>query len=133
MKDDIIKLVEYRLSQSEDTLSAAHELFKKGHYRDAINRAYYAMFYSSLGMLVSKNLGSSKHSGVISMFGQHFVKSGVFSEKSGRYLREAFELRQKCDYREFVEIESRQAKEIISHAEEFICEVQTVWKKIREE
>ena len=82
-------------------------------------------------MLASREMGSSKHSGVLSLFSRHFVKTGTFSRQAGRFLREAFDLRQKCDYREFVEIESVQVKEMISHAEEFINEAKQVWKQIQ--
>ena len=122
MTDDIIKLVEYRLMQADETLIAAKELSANGHYRDAVNRAYYAMFYCGLGLLAAKKLGSSKHSGVLSLFSRHCVKTGLFSNESGRHLREAFELRQKCDYREFVKIEREQAEEVLRNADKFIAE-----------
>ena len=122
MKDQVRKLAEYRFSQAEETLAAAKKLQAEGYYRDAVNRAYYAMFYCGLGLLATRELGSSKHSGVLSQFSLHFVKTGLFSKESGRYLREAFELRQRCDYREFVEIQQEQVNEVIQHAEKFMHE-----------
>jgi len=122
MKDQVKKLVEYRFSQAEETLAVAKKLQTEGYHRDAVNRAYYAMFYCGLGLLASRELGSSKHSGVLSLFSLHFVKTGIFSKESGRYLREAFELRQRCDYREFVEIQPEQVNEVVQHAEKFIHE-----------
>ena len=53
---------------------------------------------------------------------QHFVKTGLFAKESGHYLREAFELIQRCDYREFVEIQQEQVNEVIQHAEKFMHE-----------
>jgi uncharacterized protein (UPF0332 family) len=104
MTDDTRRLVTYRLDQAEETLDAARELSAGGHYRDAVNRAYYA----------------SRHSGVLSLFNRHFIKTGKFPPEYGRYLREAFELRQGCDYREFVQISLEQVQEIISKAEAFL-------------
>lgn len=89
------------------------------------------MFYTGMALLASKALGTSKHSGVISMFGQHFVKTGIFSSEAGRHLRQAFELRQECDYESFVEPTSDQAQEIISKAGEFISEAERVWVSIK--
>jgi hypothetical protein len=43
--EDIRKLIAYRLDQAAETLDVAKELCAAGHYRDAVNRAYYAMFY----------------------------------------------------------------------------------------
>ena len=95
-----------------------------------MNRAYYAMFYASLGLLASRMLGTSKHSGVLSLFGQHFVKSGQFAPETARHLREAFDLRQKCDYREFFEPDEEQARELIEHAVTFITEARKLWDHI---
>ena len=74
--------------------------------------------------MAAKNLGSSKHSGVLSLFSRHFVKTGCISIEAGRHLREAFELRQNCDYREFVEISKEQAEEVAKNAKAFISEAQ---------
>ncbi|NJN63373.1 MAG: hypothetical protein HC795_19310 [Coleofasciculaceae cyanobacterium RL_1_1] len=36
------------------------------------------MFYALLGLLATKGLGTSKHSGVISLFDREFVRTGIF-------------------------------------------------------
>ena len=124
MTENLSKLIEYRFQQARETLVVANELLQNGHYRDAVNRGYYAMFYCGLGLLAAKNLGSSKHSGVLSLFSRHFVKTGQISIEAGRHLREAFELRQNCDYREFVYISKDQAEEVIQNSHAFIAEAQ---------
>jgi len=48
MNEDTRKLIAYRLDQAGETLDAARQLSAAGHYRDAVNRAYYAMFYGGL-------------------------------------------------------------------------------------
>ncbi len=98
----------------------AKELRTAGHYRDTVNRAYYAMFYCGLALLASKGLGASKHSGVLSLLNRYFVKTGEFPIEDGRHLREAFELRQSGDYREFVQIAPEQAQEAVAKAEAFL-------------
>ncbi len=133
MNPDVVKLVEYRLAQGRQTLGAAGRLLAAGYLRDAVNRAYYAMFYASLGLLASRRLGTSKHSGVLSLFGQHFVKSGLFPSNKAVYLRQAFELRQKCDYREFVEPDESQCREVIQRAEEFLQQAEETWRRLRDE
>ncbi len=133
MTRDVEQLVEYRLAQARETLEAGRHLLGGKHYRDAINRAYYAMFYAALGLLAARQLGTSKHSGVLSLFGRHFVKSGQFASDTAVYLRQAFELRQKCDYREFVAPPPEQAEELLAHAEEFIRESRHAWQQMRED
>ena len=53
-------LIEYRLSESEETLREAKILLNQSAFRGTINRSYYAMFYAALGLLATKGLGSSK-------------------------------------------------------------------------
>jgi uncharacterized protein (UPF0332 family) len=120
MSEDMRRLIDYRLDQAQETLDAARELSASGHGRDAINRAYYAMFYCGLALLASRGLGASKHSGVLSLFSKYFIKTGAFPVDYGRYLREAFELRQGADYREFVQITQEQVQEAIAHADAFL-------------
>ena len=120
MNEDIRKLIAYRLDQAAETLDAARELLAAGHYRDAINRAYYAMFYCALALLASKGLGTSKHSGVLSLLHRYFVNTGELPVDDGRHLREAFELRQGGDYREFVQITEDQVRDTVAKAETFL-------------
>ena len=124
MNEDLRKLIAYRLDQAAETLDAARKLSGAGHYRDAVNRAYYAMFYCALALLASKGLGASKHSGVLSLFNRYFVKTGELPLEDGRHLQEAFELRQGSDYREFVQITCEQVQETVAKAEAFLQHTQ---------
>ena len=132
MTSDLKALVDFRLQQAGETLAAARDMLAAGHHRDAINRGYYAMFYAGLALLASRAIGTSKHTGVVSLFGQEFVKTGLFSPSAGRHLRQAFELRQECDYEDFVHPTREQAEEIVAHAREFLDEAQRVWTALRD-
>ena len=48
-------LVSRRFEQATETLEAAVQLLNTGHDRDAINRAYYSMFYGRLGSSCNPN------------------------------------------------------------------------------
>ena len=65
-----LKRAKLALAQSRDNLDL-------DYYDVAISRAYYAMFYSATALLLTKGISRSKHSGVYSAFGQHFVKPGL--------------------------------------------------------
>ena len=67
-------LVSYRLESAREKLSAARDLLAKGHYKDSVSRSYYATFTAARALLAVKQLDSAKHSGVIALFNQHFVK-----------------------------------------------------------
>ena len=77
MKDSTQQL----LSNAEETLNAAQVLFKEDYLRDAVNRAYYAVFYIAEALLNEKDLHFKKHGTVHGSFAQHFVKTGIFDAK----------------------------------------------------
>ena len=78
------------------------------------------MFYAALALLTTLGEGASKHSGVISLFDQLFVKTGKFPKDMSKAIHKAFDLRQVGDYREFIELDQEQAQEVFRSAEQFI-------------
>lgn len=116
-------LIRYRLEQASETLAEAVLLRDAGAFRGAINRAYYAMFYALLGLLATRQLGTSKHSGAIALFDRDFVKTGVFSRELSRALHLAFQRRQVHDYGEVVHADLAIANESIADAERFVAAI----------
>ena len=83
----------YRLQQAEESLDEAKYLFDGNRSsRSVINRAYYAMFYSVLALLIFEPYSSSKHSGVLSYFNRKFIRTGLLPEDLGRAVNKAFEV-----------------------------------------
>ena len=46
-------------------------------------------------VLLSKSLKASSHAGVITLFGEHFVKTGVFGRDLGKSLRKSVRFEKK--------------------------------------
>lgn len=110
----------YRMQQAEESLDEARFLLAGGKSAcSVINRAYYAMFYAVLALLVYEEFSSSKHSGVLSHLNRRFIKGGVFDKSLGLGLSKAFELRQRVDYRERVEPAQDQATQVLDQADRF--------------
>jgi uncharacterized protein (UPF0332 family) len=118
------ELVKLRMQQARETLHEAKILIAEHAGRGAVNRAYYAMFYAMLAVLATKGLGSSKHSGAISLFDREFVKPGDLPKELSRSLHMAFEHRQQADYGELTELDEAAVTRVIQEAETFI---QAVW------
>jgi uncharacterized protein (UPF0332 family) len=119
-KDD---LVNYRLEQTDESLRAARLLLAEKMFRPSVNRSYYAMFYTALAVLSMKGFGSSKHAGVISLFDKEFVKQGIFDIELSKWFHEAFEVRQRVDYRELFPVSKERATQILKNAESFVSRV----------
>ncbi|MDO8137387.1 MAG: HEPN domain-containing protein [Candidatus Brocadiales bacterium] len=120
MTDDINKLIE----KGHRSLNLAREIYRRGDYDFAVSRAYYAMFYLTQALLLTKDLSFSSHSAVIAAFGQHFVKTGLLTAKLHEWLREAFDKRAVGDYSYEITITQAEAERILDQAEEFIKSVE---------
>jgi len=104
-------------------LKSAALLLKAGDYESSISRTYYAMFYSAQAMLLTKNLSYSSHKGVLSGFGEHFIKTGTFSGDMGRELNRAFQKRQLGDYEYTFVISKEEAGETLESGKNFVAMV----------
>jgi uncharacterized protein (UPF0332 family) len=108
------------MDKAAESLDAARLLLSQGYADFSASRTYYAMFYAVEALLLAKNMAFSKHSAVISAFGRHFVKEGIFDEKYHGYLIDAFDLRNLGDYGTGERVETIKAEELIRQAAEFI-------------
>lgn len=113
-------LLRYRMNQAYETLHEADLLRESGTLRGAINRIYYAMFYAVLALLATKQLGTSKQSGAISLFDREFVKTGIFSKEFSKALHLAFDRRQMHDYGEVTELDAEMVDFAIEEARMFV-------------
>jgi len=123
VNENLKALLRYRLEQADESLEAAELLYEHQKFRSAISRAYYGMFYAVLALLAIQSSATSKHSGVISRFDRDFVKTGHFDKIFSKWLHDAFDLRQRVDYREMFEIDASRTCETIEHAREFVAEI----------
>jgi len=101
-------------------LQSAEILLKEGDFESCVSRAYYAMFYSAEALLLTRGLSFSSHRGVISAFGKHFVKTGIFSKDMSKELHRAFEKRQLGDYEYTFVISKSEAGEMLEQGKEFV-------------
>ncbi|MBI4314337.1 MAG: HEPN domain-containing protein [Chloroflexi bacterium] len=107
--------VRHWLQRAEEYIRTAELEFNGESYARSISTAYYAMFYAATGALASIGIERSKHSGVISAFGEYFVKAGKISGEFGRILNQTMEDREESDYAELPVVDSDLAKQ---HLEE---------------
>jgi Uncharacterized conserved protein related to C-terminal domain of eukaryotic chaperone, SACSIN len=118
-------LILYRLEMAKATLEDALVLCREGRsHWSILNRAYYAMFYAVLALLTFVGKAPSKHSGAITLFDEHFVKSGEFPLEMSKWLHRAFDLRQRSDYREMYFPNAAQVAEVLQWAKAFVAQVE---------
>ena len=69
------------------------------------------------------HLSIKRHCTKESVYNRHFIKRGVFSLELGRAVNKAFDLRQRGDYREQVNLTADQAEPFLDWARELIDSV----------
>ena len=118
--EDIADLIAYRTQRAEDSLKAARIMFDKDMLSFAMNRIYYAMFYSVQAALILKDVSFSKHGQVKAYMNRALVKTGILPLSLGRVYNKAFEYRQKFDYVDFAEPDQELVESYLKQAREFI-------------
>jgi len=122
-------LIKYKLERSGETLEEAKIMLQSSHLFGAANRIYYACFYAVSALLLSKDLSSHKHSGVLSLFNRHFVKTGLIPVELGKFYSRLFDTRTESDYADLVTIDLKEIQDNLKTAEIFIPAVKSLIKK----
>lgn len=120
MKPELEKLAQHRLGRANEAFRDGDQLLSLGSIDGAVNRFYYAAFYAARALLASRELDSGRHSGVISLFQKHFVRSGVIERETAKALPRAFEKRQKGDYGDFSQVTAQEAQSIRDQVGKFV-------------
>lgn len=117
---DTVALIKHNLQKADDSIIQSAALLNIQQHFGAVNRAYYAIFYAALAILLTKDLGSSKHSGVLSFFDREFVKTDEVDRKWSKVFHDAFGLRATGDYAKLADVTLQQAAKTIQDAREFV-------------
>jgi uncharacterized protein (UPF0332 family) len=110
------------LTLAEEKLVVARDLLDLKHYRDAVARAYYAMFYAAKAALLTVGAGAvRKHTGVVSFFAERFVKTGKVDRRYSTILAHALNDRIAADYEAEFQADEGLARQAIADAEAFLA------------
>lgn len=120
MNYETVELIKFRFNRAEESLEEATLLYNAGYFNTAVNRLYYACFYSVSALLISEGISSAKHSGIRSLFNQYWVKNGRISTEVGKFYKQIFEYRQKGDYSDFVSFDKDQIEALIEESKIFV-------------
>lgn len=116
-------LCNYRIDQAKETINVAKLCFENGHYKDAINRAYYAAFYAVKAVLTLDNIDFKRHKDVVATFNRDYVASGVYEKEIGRLLSRLQKKRENSDYDDFYIASKEEAEDQIKFAEQIVMSI----------
>lgn len=120
MEGSVTELSRYRFETGLEALADARLMYENGRYKNALNRAYYAIFHAIRAVNALTGFDSSKHSGVIAYFNQNYVKTEIFPRELSKLIRLASENREKADYLDFFIASREEAEKQIQRAEQFL-------------
>ena len=115
------------MTKAQRALASAHTLLADGDNDGACNRAYYAMFDAARAALIVSNAPvppevAKTHSGLISAFSLHLVKTGRLPLELGRSLNKVEDLRLVADYKGDP-IGTAQAQSALAQSQHFVSRV----------
>ena len=79
-----------------------------------IGQRMYSIFTGVRAVLAKDGIDFKKHAGVIAYFQKEYIKTGEFDKKYSKYLQAAFQIRNNCDYSDFLLCQEKMQKNNIS-------------------
>jgi uncharacterized protein (UPF0332 family) len=105
---------------AREELQTAEDNIAAGHYRAAISRSYYAVFYMASAALFTQSIVRGKHSGVESAFSEVLIKPGLVTPDFGRIYQRARRSREEVDYAEDAAPDRDTAQRVADDAATFV-------------
>ena len=124
MENKKIELSQYRMNQAKETLTVARDCVEGNHYKDSINRSYYAAFYAIKAVLALSEIDFKRHKDVIAHFNKNYVAQGEFNREIGKRIARLQQKREESDYDDFYIASKDEAFEQIETAEMIINAVE---------
>lgn len=91
-------LVSLELEKAESTFSQIKELRSLEYWDTIANRLYYSLFHAVTALLIHDAHHVNTHKGVIALFGNYYVRTGIFSSDDGRLYSDLQTMRNNSDY-----------------------------------
>ena len=114
-------LIDLYLEKSDKALEAANLMINNELFESALNRIYYAIFYTVSALGEKNDFVSSKHSGMMSWFNRKYVNDEKkFSKDISEIYRKTFKFREKGDYDPRYHATFEETNEILNQAKKFI-------------
>lgn len=100
-------IVNLEIEKSEKTFQEFDVLYKMELWNSAANRLYYSLNVKS-------------HRGVMALFGQYYIKSGIFEREDGRLFSDLVIMRDNADYNCFYEADEAKLSPFVTPTHQLI-------------
>lgn len=116
-------IVSFRLEKAHRSVFQAEVNVSMGFVEVSANRLYYAAYYAVSALLIANAIKAQTHAGIISLFGQHFVRTGIVSRDDGKLYAQLFSYRLKGDYEDNYDLDIEEIKPLVEPVKAFISRI----------
>ena len=118
--------IDYWFERAQEALAESKYLRDGGYYNAAVTRMYYACFYASRGLLISRGIEASTHNGVKTMISMEFIRKGLLNIEHGATLGDLFNQRHATDYEAYAFRDASSVEFLMPKAEAYIEAVKSL-------
>ena len=94
-----------------------------GYWDNIANRLYYALFHAVSALLIHDKHVVNTHRGVVVLFGQYYVRTGIFDMADGKLYSQLQTMREKGDYNCIYQTTEEEVRPMIEPARKLILKI----------
>ena len=128
MSEKKVDLCIYRMRNAIETLGVSALCLENQHYKDSINRSYYAAFYAVKAVLALEEVDFKRHKDAVAYFNKTYVATDIFPREIGKKLGRLKQERETSDYDDFYIVSKEEVTLQLKNARLFVTEVEKYLK-----
>ena len=96
-------VVNLEMEKAHKTFADMEFCVQQKKWEAAANRLYYALFHAVSALLINDGHNVKSHRGVMALFGEYYIRTGIFDRADGSLLSDLVIMRDNADYNCFYE------------------------------
>lgn len=116
-------VVNLELGKAKRTFDDMSFCLQEAKWEAAANRLYYALFHAVSALLISDGHNVKSHRGTMALFGEHYIRTGIFDRKDGALFSDLVIMRDNADYNCFFEATEEKLTPYIEPTRQLIAKI----------
>ena len=121
-------IVNLELEKATNTMEQIPELQRLGYWDNIANRLYYAVFHAVNALLIHDGHPVNTHKGIIALFGNYYIRTGLFPSEDGRLYSDLQTIRNNSDYNCSYDATQKEIEPMIDPARNLIKRISSYLK-----
>lgn len=116
-------VVNLELEKAQKTFEDMEFCVQQEKWETAANRLYYALFHAVSALLIYDGYKVKSHRGVMALFGEYYIRTGLFNRADGALLSDLVIMRDNADYNCFYEADEQKLTPFIAPTQQLIDKI----------